>query len=185
MVLSFAAFFAAAVFLASGLGKFTARGAVSSFIEQLGMPKRWLPAISTIIPVAEITLGLLLASGIAIRAAALVSAVVAAGFLAAHLLSMVRGNTAACRCFGTLDTALRPAVSAIRAGMFLAATIALAVLAAGSAAEVTPATVAGGLMAAVSYIVVFHLINETATLVGRDRRIHEGLIAAAERLDRA
>ena len=121
MALSFAAIFAAAVFLASGLGKLTARGAVSSFIEQLGIPRSWLPAINTIIPVAEITLGLLLVSGIAIRQVAMVSAVVAAGFLAAHLLSLVRGNTASCRCFGTLDTALRPAVSAIRAGVFLAA----------------------------------------------------------------
>jgi hypothetical protein len=185
MTLSFAAIFAAAVFLASGLGKLTARGAVSSFVEQLGIPKSWLPAVNTIIPVGEITLGLLLASGIAIRQVAIVSAVVAASFLAAHLLSMVRGNTASCRCFGTLDTALRPVVSAIRAGVFLAATIALAVLAAGSAAEVTPATVAGGLMAAVSYILAFHLINETATLVSRDRQMHEGLIAAAKRLDQA
>ncbi len=185
MALSFAAIFTAAVFLASGLGKFTARGAVGSFIEQLGIPRNWLPAINTVIPVVEIALGLLLASGIAIRQAALVSAVVAAGFLAAHLLSLARGNTASCRCFGALDTALRPAVSAIRAGVFLAVTIALAVLAAGSPAEVTPATVAGGVMAAVSYILAFHLINETASLVSRDRQIHEGLVAAAKRLDRA
>lgn len=185
MVLSFAAIFAAAIFLASGLGKFTARSAVSSFIEQLGIPKSWLPAINTVIPVAEIALGLLLTSGIAIRQAAVVSAVVATGFLAAHLLSLVRGNAASCRCFGTLDTALRPSVSAIRAGVFFAATTALAVLAAGSAAEVTPATVAAGLMAAVGYILAFHLINETVTLMSRDRQIHEGLIAAARRLDQA
>ena len=185
MALSFAAIFAAAVFLASGFGKFTARGAVSSFIEQLGIPKSWLPAINTIIPVAEIALGLLLASGIAIRQVSIASAVVAAGFLAAHFLSLARGSTTSCRCFGTLDTALRPTVSAARAGVFLAATIALAILAAGSAVEVTPATVVGGLMAAISYILAFHLINETATLVSRDRQIHEGLLAAAKRFDQA
>lgn len=184
MTLSLTAIFTAAVFLASGLGKLTARGAVSPFIEQLGIPRSWLPVISSIIPAVEIVLGLLLVTGFAIRPAALASAFVAAAFLAAQLVALARGGTAACRCFGALDTALRPALSTLRAAVFLAATIVLAVLAAGSSPRVSPATVTAGILAAVSYILAFHLINETAALVSRDRQIHEGLVAAAKRLER-
>ena len=185
MTLSLTAIFVAVVFLASGLGKLTARGAVDPFIEQLGVPRIWRPAIGTIIPAGELLLGLLLATGIALRPAALTSAVVAAVFLAAQLVALARGGTAACRCFGALDTALRPAVSALRATVFLVATVVLVVLAAGSPPDVTSATVAGGVLAAASYILAFHLINETAILVSRDRQIHEDLVAAAKRLDQA
>jgi hypothetical protein len=184
MTLSLTTIFVAAVFLASGLGKLTARGAVSPFIEQLGIPRTWSPAISIVVPAAEVLLGLLLVTGITLRPAAVASAVVASAFLAAQLVALARGGTASCRCFGVLDTALRPAVSTLRAAMFLAATVALVVLAAASP-HVTPATVAGGILAAVSYILAFHLINETAILMSRDRQIHEGLVAAAKRLDQA
>jgi hypothetical protein len=44
---------------------------------------------------------------------------------------------------------------------------------------------AGGLMAAISYILAFHLINETTVLVSRDRHIHQSLLASAEKLSRA
>jgi uncharacterized membrane protein YphA (DoxX/SURF4 family) len=181
VTLPFVTVFIATVFLLSGLGKFTARDSIRPFTENIGVPQSLARPLARLIPAAEIVLAILLALGIAIRWTAIAAAILASSFLAAHAIAWLRGNAPSCRCFGALDTEVRPAVSALRSGFFLAVAILVAIMAAGSAAKPSGVPVGSGLaalsgfMAAVSYILVFHLTNEIITLVSRDRYIDRTL----------
>jgi uncharacterized membrane protein YphA (DoxX/SURF4 family) len=180
----------AAIYLVSGLAKVTARDSVRPFVEGLGIPRGLARYLNTVISAVEIVLAVLLALGIAVRWTAIGAAFVAAGFLAAHAVARLRGSAVSCRCFGVLDTEMRPLISGIRAGSLCGAAIIVAILAGSSPAKAggMPAdngfAVLSGLMIAITYILIFHLINETAGLVSRDRDIHRSLTAAARRLDR-
>lgn len=190
MTLSSITVFVAAIFILSGVGKLTARDSIRPFTESLGIPHSLAQPLTKAVPAAEILLGILLALGIATKWTAIAAAILASSFLAAHALSWLRGNALSCRCFGALDTELRPAVSTLRSGVFLAVAILVAILAASSALKpgipvASGLALAGGLMAAISYILAFHLINETTVLVSRDRHIHQSLLASAEKLSRA
>lgn len=89
-MLAFALVFAGVTFVGSGLGKLITRGAVDAFLEGLGVARKARAPLGFIIGIAEVALGLLFFSGTAARWLAIAGAVLAAGFLGAHLLAKLR-----------------------------------------------------------------------------------------------
>lgn len=190
MTLSLTELSVAAIFLVSGLSKVSAHDSVRPFAEGLGVPRSLTGYLNTVVSATEIILAVLLALGIAIRWTAIGAAFVATSFLAAHAVAQMRGSAVSCRCFGVLDTEMRPLISEIRAGFLVGAAIVVAILASNSPAKASSMPVDNGLtifsalMIAITYILIFHLINEAVSLVSRDRGIHKSLTAAADRLRR-
>jgi uncharacterized membrane protein YphA (DoxX/SURF4 family) len=172
--------FVGIILVASGAGKLTSPSSVRSFVEGLGLSRRPALAAGLIVGAAESALGLLLIFGLMLRLATASTAILAAGFLGAHAVARLRGNTAACRCFGSLDVELRPAVSSARSAVLFVAAVLLAIAAWNHGTHpgipvgrVVP--VLSGVLGAMTYVVVFHLVNEVILLRRRDREIQEGL----------
>jgi uncharacterized membrane protein YphA (DoxX/SURF4 family) len=186
-MLVFALVFTGAALLASGLGKFTSADSLRPFAERVGVPKNMITPLTAGVAIAEVAIGVLLIIGLGVRWTSLAAVVLACGFAAVHAVARLRGVTVACRCFGALDTELRPAISTIRALVLLAVAVALAVAAnvhpgLRSGLIEHPAQAIGGVLALSTYLVVFQLLNEVATLVSRDKRVHRELLSAAARL---
>jgi hypothetical protein len=172
--------FLGSTLIASGAGKLASPGSVRSFVEGLGLPRRMTRAAGQLVGTAEAALGVLLCLGLALRWVTLATAILAAGFVGAHVLARLRGETAACRCFGAIDAELRPALSVARSGVLLAVAVLPAIAAWQPLAHpgvpighLVP--VLSGVLSALTYILVFHLVNEAVLLKRRDREIQEEL----------
>lgn len=178
------------IFLTSGAGKLASRQAVNKFVQGLGLPRRLAGTVSASLGLTELLVGLLLIVGIQPRWITICAAALSGGFLAAHAWSRLRGQTAGCRCFGAIDTELSPAISAARSAALLAIAVAAAIAVQEpshqlSVLGISPVALLSGIFGTVSYILIFHLINEARILVRRDREIHQSLLEAASRLSRS
>lgn len=178
--------FAGVTFLASGLGKLRAGNSSNSFLVDVGVPREIVRSVDRVVSVIEVAVGALLLSGRAAQWTATVAGVLAAAFLAAHLVARLRGSSAPCRCFGAIDVDLTPALSLARSAALFAIVTALAAdLYVGAGYTGLPVgnvpALVGGSMCCLTYLLVFRLLNEAAVLTRRDRDIHRRLVAAAER----
>jgi hypothetical protein len=187
-MLAFALVFAGVIFLGSGLGKLTARDAVGAFLRDLGVPLGARAPMALILGVAETGLGVCYLLGVVSRWLTLTGAVLAAGFVGAHLLAQLRGGSASCRCFGALDTDLNPVISAVRSVVLLVVMLSLALTTGlGHASTGIPVAsvipLLGGIMSALTYVLIFQLVNEAVSFRRRHRDIDQSLRASARRAE--
>src|SRR5215472_16003445 len=103
--------FGSAVLLVSGLGKLRASDSIRPFAERIGVPQRLIMPVNTLVVLAELITGVLLLVNVATRWASIAAALLASGFLAVQAVARIRGVTISYRCFGAIDTELRPAIS--------------------------------------------------------------------------
>jgi uncharacterized membrane protein YphA (DoxX/SURF4 family) len=94
------------------------------------LPEAVVPAVGYGLPVLEVTIGVLLVLGIAVRFAAVVSAVLLALFVVGVASAWARGLTIDCGCFGGGGTV---AADRTRYGSEIARDVALLAIAAGLA----------------------------------------------------
>ena len=95
----------AAVFVASALGKARDRVGTRAALAGFGVPARWVPAGSLLLPLAELTVGVLLLIPAAAAGGGVGALVLLSGFSVAIAANLGRGRTPDCHCFGRLRSA--------------------------------------------------------------------------------
>jgi hypothetical protein len=154
---------AGSVFLLAGAAKLRDARGLEGFVASLGMGPRAARVARRVVPALELLVGGWLLVGVAPLGAALAGCVLAAGFVAALMLAVVRGVAEPCRCFGALDRVRSHRVSLARALLVLAGTsIALAGAAESTSGDVTWPARATGLALAVCAVAAFALVGEVA-----------------------
>lgn len=95
----------AAVFALAGLSKLADLAGSRRALEAFGVPKRAVPGLGFVLPLAELAVaGVLLPSGTA-RAGAVGAVALLSAFTIAIVVNLVRGRTPECRCFGQVQSA--------------------------------------------------------------------------------
>ncbi len=143
----------AAVFTWAGLAKLATLGRFAMVLGQHGVPHRARRAGAVILALAELSIGLLMATGVAPRGSAIAAAALSLLFALALLRTRLRGNRrATCGCFG----GNRPASTTLLITRALAIGTGAAVLAAGVMPSDGPRaeTVRSAALAAVGILVI-------------------------------
>jgi DoxX len=180
--------FTGVTFIASGLGKLRTDDRANRFLLDVGVPRLLVRSVERGISLVEVALGCLLLSGRIARWSAGAAAVLAAVFLAAHIIARLRGSSASCGCFGAIDTDLAPALSLVRsAALFgVAAALASSLYVGADSGEVPVGNVQamlGGVLSCLTYLLAFRLLNEAVALTRHDRERYRRLTAMAAQLN--
>jgi uncharacterized membrane protein YphA (DoxX/SURF4 family) len=116
-----------AVFVTAALAKLSRRAEFTDAVRNYGLvPDRWVPRVAGALPWAELSCGVLLAAGVRVRLAGVVTAALLAAFAVGIVANLVRGRRVGCGCFG--ETATRPATwfTAVRNAVLIAAALLVA-----------------------------------------------------------
>jgi thiol-disulfide isomerase/thioredoxin/uncharacterized membrane protein YphA (DoxX/SURF4 family) len=134
-----AALILAAVFAAAGIAKLADRGGTRTAVREFGAPESLGGLLALLLPLAELTVAILLLPG-PTRAVGAAGALVLLGiFSVAIAVSLARGRTPDCHCFGQLHSAPASWKTLVRNGLL--AVLAGTALTAGLAGE-TPSAIA-------------------------------------------
>jgi uncharacterized membrane protein YphA (DoxX/SURF4 family) len=179
--------FMGAVFVTSGLGKLWTDEPASRFLQDIGVPKLLARPVDRGISLVEVALGILLLSGRIIRWSVSLAVVLAAAFLAAHLVARWRGSSASCGCFGAMDTDLMAVLSLSRSVVLLGIAIGLASslysgVAVGGVPVGSVQAVVGGALSCVTYLLAFRLLNEVMVFGQRNEERHRRMVVMAAQL---
>ena len=113
------------VLASAGLAKLVSSQSVAPYLTELGVPERLARPLAAPVPFLEMTLGAALVTGIAMWLAALAAVALCAAFLIVQLTGAVQDRSTPCRCFGALDTGQSRVLPVVRAGLLLAAALAV------------------------------------------------------------
>jgi len=127
----------AGVFAAAGTAKLADRAGTRTAVAAFGVPERLAPLFSFVVPLAELTVAILLLPGPTRLAGGAGSLALLGLFSVAIALSLARGRAPECHCFGQLHSAPASWKTLVRNGLLGA--LAVTVLAAGLAGETTSA----------------------------------------------
>jgi len=120
----------AGVFAAAAWGKLTDRLGTQQAARDFGVPAVAAPAVAFIVPVAELTVAVLLIFGGSAAVAGAVGAVaLLAVFTIAIAVSLSRGRRPDCHCFGRVRTEAVSSRTLVRNGALMAAAVLVLVFA--------------------------------------------------------
>ena len=107
----------AAVFTAAGLAKLRDRAGTRTALDGFGAPAAAVPALSALLPAAELAAAACLLADGAVRAGAVGALLLLAVFSVAIAVSLARGRTPDCHCFGQVHSAPIGAGTLVRNGL--------------------------------------------------------------------
>ncbi len=119
----------AAVFVVAGVAKLLDLPGSRQAIQNFGVPERFAKPGGVLLPIAEITIGLLLLPVTTAVYAAIAAALLMLLFIGAIAYNLSRGNSPDCHCFGQLHSAPAGPTTLARNGVFAA--VALFIVIAG------------------------------------------------------
>jgi thiol-disulfide isomerase/thioredoxin len=168
----------AAVFAVAAFSKLADRAGTRAAVVEFGGPRLLAGPIGLLLPIAELAVAGLLLPDATARAGALAAIGLLVLFSAAIAISLARGRTPDCHCFGQLHsspaggmTLARNAALAALAGFVLVGTVTFAIVAAGTA-----------LVAAVA-LAFLELLRSYGRVLVRLERVERALVDAGIELD--
>ena len=120
VALLFARVALAAVLAAAGIGKLRDRAEAREAIIAFGVPGALAPALAVVVPLAELTIAVLLIPVATAAWAAVAALLLLAVFTAAIVLNLSRGRAPACNCFGVASRAPIGPRTLVRNGVLMA-----------------------------------------------------------------
>lgn len=128
-------FLAGGAFLFAAFNKLAGPEKFALDINALEMvPQVLVPAVAFLVPWTEVVVGVCLLYGFWSRAAGWIATIVYSGFTVVLVSAMVRGLDASCGCFGdALGTGAINSLSILRNGIFVAASLVVALAGGGPA----------------------------------------------------
>lgn len=147
-----------AICLLAGLEKLRAPQNFFQGVKQYGLiTPRFAPLAGGVLIGAELVVGVLLVSGLVPVLAALGAIVLFGVFAVALAVSLARGNTASCHCFGASDVEKISPVALVRALALEGIAVSILVYALGDTASITRHELVASLLMAAALVTVTRL----------------------------